>query len=114
MESDSERDERGHCSDMEGSVGVFGWGDTCGGLDTFEDASYCYVLYVLTNPKRRVQDSNSQYLNLQSEIPIHIDDGLRVKRSYVLALDSDISPRTLSDGTARVTDYISRIYLYPT
>ncbi len=28
-------------------------GDTCGGLDTIEDASYCYVLYVLTNPKRR-------------------------------------------------------------
>lgn len=48
------------------------------------DGGYCYVLYVLTNPKKRVQDSNSQYSNLQSVIPIHIDDGLHVKRSYVL------------------------------
>lgn len=53
------------------------------------------VVCVDESEEKGCKDSHYQYLDLQSDIPIHIDDGLRVKRSYVLALDSDISPLTL-------------------
>jgi len=108
----SERMKRGRCSDMEGSVGSVWMGDTCGGLDTIEDASYCYVLYVLTNPKRRGPRIRITSALTYSQIYLSPSMIISVLRGLTCYPWTRIYPHLpYVDGTARVTDYVSRTYL---